>query len=215
MSDQESSEYTVQPGDCLFSISEHHGFHWETIWKDGANAALRQLRKTPDVIMCGDLVTIPAKKLKELSKPTDKTHKFVRNGTPAKLHLQFLNHGEPRKNQPYTLDLDGVTRSGTTDNDGFLTEYLPAKARKGLLVLGEGDQQITYPLELGHLDPIDSESGIAHRLTNLGFLPPHADPADPDAIADALRLFQSNQQLPVTGQADTDTTNKIKEMHGS
>ncbi len=215
MGDQDSTEYTVQAGDCLFSIAEHHGYHWETIWKDPANAALRQLRKTPAVIMARDIVTLPAKKLKELSRATDQTHKFVRSGTPAKLRLQFLNHGEPRKNQPYTLDLDGVTRSGTTDGEGFLTEYLPSKARQGLLILGQGDDQITYPLELGHLDPVDSDSGIAHRLTNLGFLPANADPSDPDAVADALRHFQTNQNLPVTGHADPGTTNKIKELHGS
>ena len=215
MADQESTEYAVQPGDCLFSIAENHGYHWETIWKDAANAPLRQLRKSPAVIMTGDLVTLPAKKLKELSRPTDKTHKFVRSGTPAKLRLQFLNHGEPRKNQPYTLDLDAVTRSETTDGEGFLTEHLPPKARQGLLILGQGENQITYPLQLGHLDPIDSETGIAHRLTNLGFLPAHADPDDPDAIADAISRFQTNQQLPVTGQPDPATTGKIKEPHGA
>ena len=215
MADQESTEYTVQPGDCLFSIAEHHGYHWETIWKDGANAALRQLRKTPAVIMCGDVVTLPAKKIKELSRATDQTHKFVRNGTPAKLRLQFLNHGEPRRNQTYTLDLDGVTRSGTTDAQGFLTEYLPPKARQGLLIIGQGEDQMTYPLQLGHLDPIDTAPGIAQRLTNLGFLPPHADPSDPGAVADAISRFQTNQQLPVTGLADSETTNTIKALHGA
>lgn len=210
-----SESHTVQPGDCLFSIAEEYGYHWETIWKDAGNNALRQLRKSPAVIAPGDPLHLPDKKPKNLDRPTDQTHKFVRLGTPAKLRLQFLRDGRPRAGEPYTLDIDGVTRSGATDNDGFLTEYLPPKARRGELILGQGDEQMTYPLQLGHLDPIDSGPGISQRLSNLGFLSPDANLDDPDVRGLGLRRFQSTHGLPITGEADAATADKLKALHGS
>ncbi len=210
-----SESHTVQPGDCLFSIAEEYGYHWETIWKDAANNALRQLRKSPAVIAPGDPLHLPDKKLKNLDRPTDQTHKFVRLGSPAKLRLQFLRDGQPRAGEPYTLNIDGVIRSGATDGDGFVTEYLPPKARRGELIIGQGDNQMTYPLQLGHLDPLDSDTGVSQRLSNLGVLPPNADPSDPAVRAQGLRQFQATHGLPITGEADGDTKAKLKALHGS
>lgn len=210
-----SVSHTVQPGDCIFSIAEEYGYHWETIWKDGSNTSLRQLRKSPAVIAPGDSLTIPDKQLKNVDRPTDQTHKFVRLGTPAKLRLQFLRDGEPRAGEPYTLNVDGVIRSGNTDGEGFVTEYLPPKARRGELIIGQGDDQMTYPLQLGHLDPIDSDTGASQRLSNLGVLPPNADPSDAAARAHGLRQFQATHGLPITGEADEATKAKLKTLHGS
>ncbi len=160
------------------------------------------------MIAPGDPLHLPDKKLKNLDRPTDQTHKFVRLGTPAKLRLQFLRDGQPRAGEPYTLNIDGVIRSGATDGDGFVTEYLPPKAR-------QGDNQMTYPLQLGHLDPLDSDTGVSQRLSNLGVLPPNADPSDPAVRAQGLRQFQATHGLPITGEADGDTKAKLKALHGS
>ncbi len=210
-----SESHTVQPGDCLFSIAEEHGYHWETIWKDASNSALRQLRKSPAVIAPGDPLNLPGKKLKNVDRPTDQTHKFVRLGTPAKLRLQFLRDGLPRNGEPYTLSVDGDIRAGTTDGQGFLTEYLPTKARRGEVILGQGDDLMTYPLQLGHLGPIDSGPGVSQRLSNLGFLPVDAGPDDPDVRGIGLRRFQATHGLPITGEADAATADKLKSLHGS
>jgi hypothetical protein len=99
--------HMVVEGECISSISYEAGLFWETVWNDGANAALRQKRTNPNVLSPGDTVTVPDKRVVDRDCSTDLRHRFRMRGVPAKLSLRILEAGEPRSNEPYVIVIDG------------------------------------------------------------------------------------------------------------
>ena len=48
--------HTVQQGESVESIAHAAGHFWDTVWQHPDNAALRQLRRSPHVLLPGDVV---------------------------------------------------------------------------------------------------------------------------------------------------------------
>ena len=124
---------------------------------------------------------------------------------------------EPVKNTPYKIEIDGkVIQEGNTDGEGQVEIPLPPNAKSGRLVLRPGteDERVIL-LNLGGMDPISEISGLRKRLFNLG-LPcqPTGDEAADDLTA-AIRMFQENNDLKVTGKVDQPLKDKLKQIHGS
>ena len=115
----------------------------------------------------GISVFIPDLTIKEVDRPTDKLHRFVRKGLLASFTITLLDLGLPRANERYTLTVNGRSKEGHTDGNGTLTEKIPPDARDGLLLLGEEQEEIT--IHFGYVDPIEEISGVKGRLRNLGF----------------------------------------------
>jgi len=70
--------HTVVQGEHISHIARRYGFtSFKPIWHAGENAALREKRKTPDVLFPGDQVFIPDKGIREEPRPTDQRHRFV------------------------------------------------------------------------------------------------------------------------------------------
>ncbi len=184
---------------------------WATIWNHPENADLKSLRQDPNVLATGDIVFIPEIQVAEFPKPTDATHKFVLNVAPAKLRLQVLDRShKPRPNIPYTLVIDGKKKTtGTTDGEGYVVASMPGNAQKAELTVTEDGKPEKYALKLGHTDPVTEQSGVEQRLKNLGF-----DVSSPSAVTQSLSAFQRKFNLPVTGQADDATRDKLKSVHG-
>ncbi len=202
--------HTVNRGDSIPSLAHDNGHFWETLWNHPQNAELKALRKTPNILNPGDEVFIPELRLKNVSKGTDTTHKFERKGVPAKIRMQLMMLGEPRKNEPYTLILDDKTIEGTTDGDGFLEAFIRPNCPGGKLILTNTGEEI--PISLGHLNPIDTISGVRQRLSNLGFYCGDGDEVD-DATKVALSQFQGAHGLPKTGEIDDATRSKLQSLH--
>ncbi len=198
--------YNVRQGDCISSIADELGLKWETVWNHGNNASLRAKRKDPNVLYPGDEVYVPDRENKELPRPTDQKHKFVKKGEPTKLKLRLLDDYQPRAGVKYQLEIDGVSKSGTTDSDGFIKEMIPAGARSGRLLVGPGPTKDCYDLRLGELDPLETEDGIRGRLIDLGF--------GADNLNDAISAFQKREGLETTGEANDATLNRLKERFG-
>lgn len=201
-------EYVVKQGDCFNSIATDNGFLWETLWNHGANAELKRLRKDPSVVNPGDVVRIPDKQLKQESGATEQRHRFKKKGTPAKVKIQVKRNDEPRANQPYTLVIDGRTKSGTTDGQGMVEMQIPPNAVGGELRVGAGQDLEIFPLRLGTVDSIDTEEGARQRLRCLGF------DADQESFADLLKVFQGNQDIQQSGELDQATQDKLKQCFG-
>jgi putative peptidoglycan binding protein len=201
-------QYVVKQGDCILSIAKDFGFFWETLWNDPQNASLKQLRKDPNVLLTGDVVYIRDKQIKEESKPTDALASFVRKGTPAQLRLQLLDRNQqPRANLQYTLVIDGKSQGGTSDSNGWINETMPPNAKKADLIVVDQGVPEKYAMGLGTVDPITVTTGVEQRLKNLGH-------STTSGLSQAVKSFQKKYGLPVTGDPDDATREKLKSIHG-
>jgi N-acetylmuramoyl-L-alanine amidase len=210
-----SEDYEVEPGDCMSSIAYSKGFFWQTLWNDSSNADLKARRKNPNVLMTGDIVHVPDLTVKNEPGATEARHKFMLKGVPEKLRIKLLDaNGKPRANLDYIIVIDGSSRRGQTSGSGELIESIPPSAREGKITLGK-DQSNEIPLKLGHLEPVSEGTGVKARLANLGFYsgPIDANLGD-DAAQTAIRAFQTQYGLPVTGTADDATRDQLQKLHG-
>lgn len=198
-------------GDSIPSIAHDAGHFWETIWNYPDNADLKAKRKNPNILAPGDEVAVPPIRLKDFSCGTDARHSFKRKGVPAKLKMQLFLLGEPRRNEPYTLILDDDIIKGTTDGDGNLEHFIKPNSKGGVLKLNGGKEE--YPVRVGHLNPIDTISGIKQRLNNLGYNCGDESDEKSDQFRQAVTQYQSAKGLKETGEVDGATKGKLESQH--
>ncbi len=208
------SKHEVRGGECLSSISEEHGFFVDTLWEHPDNAALRELRPNPYVLEPGDMVQIPALTPATVQRPTDARHVFRRRGIPERFRLQLLDEGEPEAGVVYRFEVAGLVTEGETDDEGWVEEWIPTRARRAQLTMDpEGENQRELILHLGQLRPPDTEAGVRTRLTNLGYL--FDEQAPPTDVVLALCLFQDDEGLEINGTYDDPTCEALAEANGS
>ena len=215
MLEENGKKYVVRQGDCLSSIAKRSGFLWQTIWEHSENSDLRNLRRDPNILYPGDILTIPPIQLKSISCPTEATHHFVKKTASTKLKMRLLQEGEPRSNVSYIFRVDGNTEEGKTDADGFLEIPIPTNAVSGKLsILDKGEIVEEYEVELGHLDPLNEITGIQKRLKNLGFDCQETNQMD-DKTKAAVANFRSKHNLEGNSLIDQTLIEKLKTVHGS
>lgn len=203
--------YQVKQGDCISSIAFENGFFPDTIWNHPNNAQLKEKRKDPNVLMPGDMVFVPDKRLKEVSEPTNQVHKFRCKNTPKTLSIQIVRLGTPVRNMEYRVNIDGVEKEGKTDGEGWLKQSIAPNAKRAKLIIADGSE---YELKLGHLDPIDETTGIQGRLRSLGYYEGSLNGQFSDETKKALEVFQRSNELDVTREADDQTKNLLIKMTG-
>jgi len=235
------SEYLVRQGDCISSIASKHGLFWETVWNDAKNGKLKNERKDPNVLLPGDIVYVPNKELKQQPISSNQKHRFRKKGVPAKLRLRLMQEpeppgatvadedgdeaqapestpqeDEPRANVPYILEIEGVQVEGKTDSQGYIEHSMPPDAKVGKLIVEPATpNEIVIPLKLGTLNPISEITGVKQRLNNLGFDCGDKDDSITAGFKAALKVFQENHSLDMTGELDQATRDKVREVHGS
>jgi Putative peptidoglycan binding domain len=204
--------YEVLQGDCISSIAFEHGFFPDTIWNHPNNAALKGKRKDPNVLLPGDIVFVPDRRLKELPRPTEHLHKFRCKAVPEKLKLQLLLNGVPRAQVSYELTVDDeLVLSGKTDSQGRLEHSIPPNARTGKLIVNDEE---AYELLLGELDPADDITGIQGRLRHLGFYDGPIEGQVTPEMEQALQEFQLSAGLEPDGATSQQTVDALKKAYG-
>jgi peptidoglycan hydrolase-like protein with peptidoglycan-binding domain len=161
---------------------------------------------------------VPEVREKSVDVATDQSHTFVLKIPKTRLHIRFLDvDDQPRKDLPYTLEIDGVEFEGTTTADGDVEQEIRADARSGTLTLnpGQGADEEVYTVDLGHLDPIEETSGLQTRLQHLGFYTGEVDGKLGSRTRDAILRYQRKHGLSDTGELDDDTKNHLEQQHGS
>jgi hypothetical protein len=211
-------DYCVQQGDCIDSIASAHGLFWKTLWNHAGNAKLKSARKDPNLLLPGDRVTIPDLREKIEKRSTERRHTFVRLGTPAKLKFRLLTaDGKPRRGVAYALRVEGATYTGKTDQEGNVSVSISPLAKEGDLRVfdADGNETECHSLNLGGLDPVTNISGAQGRLRSLGFDCGDVNGELTPETQNAIRRFQEASNIPVTGELDSKTQEKLASIHGS
>lgn len=211
--------HTLARGETIVDIALQYGFRtWETIWLHPSNEALRKLRPNPHVLAQGDKLSIPDKEVEYRSCQTNQKHVFRVKAIREYFQQTLLDEkGQPLANLDYELTAGDKTYRRKTSPTGTLREEIPvdAKTAKLKLWLRSGDDKSIrqWTFNLGHLEPASTTYGLKARLNNLGFpCGPVNDTLD-EKTKDALRFFQKEHGLPLTGQNDAATQAKLSELH--
>lgn len=209
------TSHVVAAGEHITQIAQQYGFRdFNTIWNHAANAALKKLRSDPHVLHPGDTLEIPDKVKRQDTKPIDQAHRFRVSGQPLKLRLALTDFdNEPLAGLACELVIDGVVIPRTSDAKGLIETPIPARAKSGVLKVPELDLEQT--LQIGHLDPLDEDSGWQARLINLGYYAGAVADGDQQQLRHAIEEFQCDHQLKVTGDLDGATRAKLLEQHGA
>jgi len=205
-------EVIIQQGKSISRIAAESGLTVKTIWEAPENAELRAKRSSPHILQPGDRLVVPAKELREESVSTESRHRFRRKGVPIRFRLALVDEDGPRSDLKYLLEVDGKLIEGKTDGEGLLEHLLPPTARRGTLTI-DGEEKI--PLVFGKMDPVEEISGVQARLNNLGYGCGEQDDVMGPQTEAALKAFQKEQELEVTGKPDDATRAKLVELHGS
>jgi N-acetylmuramoyl-L-alanine amidase len=212
--------YTAKQGDCLSSIAHQFGFaDWRTIYNDPNNADLRNLRPNPNIIYPNDSIYIPDKVPKEVARPTDQEHVFEAKRPKTWLRI-LVRDGQqaPAGGCKYHLEIDGIPYpDAVLGSDGMLQAKVAADAKSGLLTVWFDEQASvghTWTLQLGHLDPVKTMSGIQARLSNLGYPCGPVDGIIGPLTQAAVRSFQEDNGLKVDGIPGPITQGKLQDRHG-
>jgi hypothetical protein len=209
--------YTVAPGDCLASIAERFGFSDPMlIYNLPDNEVLRRARPDPNVLLPGDQVVVPERKPRIEELATEQRHRFVvkRPMTFLRLRLQAPD-GKPRSGLPYEVAYLNTKLKGVTTAEGVIEQPVPRDLTLAVVTVGKGKSAEVFNVGLGFMDPVTSESGVRQRLGNLGLLRPIDGVTDDLVLRFAIHTFQLQQGLEPTGGVDTETRNKLLEVHGS
>jgi hypothetical protein len=211
--------HTVEQGEYLAAIAKNYGFaSYTTIWNHDNNADLRELRKNPNVLLPGDKVFIPDKGSKHAEIQTGQLTRFTVRQDKMLLRLVLDElFGVPLANAKCKVNIDGKPQDLTTDDNATVEfEVSPSAQSIELIVKEEGSQQlgVAIPLKLGHLDPVDEQTGQIARLNNLGYFAGPLDPVDDKLLLSAIEEFQCDQGLQVDGKCGPKTQAKLLEVHG-
>jgi hypothetical protein len=202
--------HIVQSGEHIGVIANSFGFeNFSELWDHPNNAALKELRKSPFLLAPGDELFIPDRTLLVFSRNTAASHDFKINIDRIQLQLRLLGQdAKPLKDAKLKLQVDppesGAASSQreqklTTDGAGKVVAEISKTCLVGGLVVGG----LEYELKIGGLDPIDTDTGLAQRLTNLGyFVPPFEEGVVQDAGADAPKPSAATSDADADADAD-------------
>ena len=214
--------HIVKEGEYMAKIAKRYGFpDWKTIYDYPKNKDFKKERPNPDILVAGDKVVIPPKDSKQVDIQTDKKFKvkIKTKELETKLHLIVKGYdNKPLANTPFELAIGEETITGTSKSDGLVEALISPEAEFGTLRLtvtaGDTAYELTLPIGIGHLDPVEEVSGIRARLINLGYEPGGSyDMNDPRFHA-AIEEFQCDHSLTIDGVCGPKTKAKLKEVHG-
>jgi hypothetical protein len=192
----------VRQGECLASLAARYGLHsWRDLYGLPANAALKALQRHPNILAPGDEVTVPDPAPRWETRPKEKRHRFIVPTGTVKLRIFVRDRGgHGFGDKRYVVEVEGRATAGRSTAEGLVEVEVPATAESGRLQmwLEEDDDptpHVDRELRIGHLDPVETITGVQGRLRNLGY------DCDPTGELDSRTLasvgaFRASHQLP-------------------
>lgn len=220
--------YTVRQGDYLAKIAKDYGFaNWRTIYDDSHNQGFRQKRPDPNLIFPGDQLFIPDAQTKTVQVQTNQPHRFTLTKDGVSLHLNLVDaQRNPLDILKYELSTAQETMTRKKNEPGWeslgqglVQETFARPESKATLKIwtideGAAEPDFAYTLMIGHLDPIEQVTGMQARLNNLGFDCGAVDGTCGPKTQSSLKAFQKEYGLPITGQPDVATRDKLTAVYG-
>jgi hypothetical protein len=210
--------YVIKQGDFVSKLAHLRGFDADKVWNDPKNAELKDARKDPDMLQAGDILFVPDEPKPRLKLEAETENSYVAKVPKIAVAVAVGEDDEPLADEPFTVEgLDDEER--TTDKDGMVRFEAPVHLRE--VTVRFKNRELVFRVGIGELDPIDTDSGVRIRLTQLGFY--GAQTAGEDAyverddaqLAAAIAAFQSSQGMEVTGDLDDATRQALLDAHGS
>lgn len=206
--------HIVQQGECLSSLAARYGVGgWEELFEHPDNAELKKKRPNPNILAPGDEVVIPEVQTKFVPAVTGRRHVFQVKLRKVKLRIAVVNRsGKPYPGKPFVVNVSARQIHGTTASNGMVEAEVPARESTARLrvwlrgVSEDGLPTIDRDLAIGHIDPIDTNSGVQGRLSNLGYSCPITNGTDTqvdERLLSAARSFRTYHGLPAV---ERDTT---------
>lgn len=206
------ADYVIRQGDCFASIAARHGVNVQALVGRGDNRRYQRDGQSPHHLRPGDVIEVPEQppnRAAEFSSGGAKT--FVVDVPLVDFALRMIDlDNHPWKDKRWTLEADHTSYEGRTDGDGWIRQQIPATARVGELCVFREDadeEPWRFPLRFGGMDPFDDEDGAIHRLQNLGHSSAHCGK---QGLTHAVTSFQTAEGLPVTGELDQATHERLE-----
>lgn len=195
------------------SIAAHHGCpSADDLYEHGDNEALRDARPSKAHLVAGDVVKIPEHEPQTFSIGPGQTKSLTVGEPRTKLRMKMCGaDGTALSGKAFVVDVGGKKIEGTTDGDGMLEAKVPPRATEATVELTETKQR--FVVRLGKIDPVDTPSGIASRLKNLGYLA--SDKPKKSELDDGIRRFRRDKDLDIEGGADSELQDSLVSTHGS
>lgn len=207
--------YVVKQGDYLEKIAHALSFDPGTVWDDPKNADLKKNRD-PNLLHPGDILYVPDRKQQWLPLKMGTDNLYVATVPRTSVRLAFKYIDKPRANEPYVIYGMGEPEEGTTDGDGLVEIKAPVHIRE--IQVSFPDSRVTYPVQIGDMDPIEETTGVRKRLQHLGYgagAGTGEDLEDDLEAADKLAIlaFQQDQGIEPTGALDDATRAALAKAH--
>ncbi|MGA8309248.1 MAG: peptidoglycan-binding domain-containing protein [Terriglobales bacterium] len=176
------------------------------------------MRPNPNVLLPGDRLYVPDKKVKKVSCQTAMVHVFrvVRKQTHLRLVVRDID-GSALAGKRYQLTVEGETHEGVLPDNALVDQMIPADAVEGELKVWTEDNfpecADAWTLKLGYLDPVDSLTGVQARLNNLGYDCGPVDGVSGPRTQAAVKAFQKDHGLEVDGIAGPTTQAALEEEY--
>lgn len=159
--------HIVRQGENLQSIAQQYFADEKKIWEDVRNSQLREKRRDQNCLLPGDLLHIPENQHWFTGLSTGQTHTFVlQEPEDLILKVSFRRHGKPLADCEYELEYEEHLQRGTTDANGKIEVEVSPDVDHAVVTFPK--YNASYRLDLRHLDPVESPSGIQGRLRALG-----------------------------------------------
>jgi N-acetylmuramoyl-L-alanine amidase len=130
-------------------------------------------------------------------------------GPRTRLRVKLLKKNGALAGEAFTVEIGSRKIEGQTTGDGLLDVPIPPTARLAHVTLTGVHE--SFDVELGGLDPHDSETGIAQRLANLGY---GGATGGNDGLVAAVSRFREAQGLG-PGAMDAAFIDALEQAHGS
>jgi hypothetical protein len=214
--------HVVRQGEYLSQIAHRHGVAPSAIWDHEKNQALKDARMSGEILLPGDVLWVPVVTPKKHDVARGASNEYKTTIPRNQIRVVLKDGDEPLKNERYVITgLGDEPLEGSTDGDGLLAFDAPFSTTEVTVTLI--DKRSRHTIRIGHLDPIETASGVRQRLEHLGcygwvfdWVPEHMVPEHSEARDQhALRYFQERSKLEVTGVADDETLAALLDAHGS